>query len=69
MITVEQLKALPDGTPVSYGAYKRVTFVGVRTHRENGTAYDKPHVLMRDSQGGEKLVFQSLFCKYATVIE
>jgi hypothetical protein len=64
MISQAQLENLKEGTLVSYGPFGKVFFVKVATHRDDGTAYQQPHVVMRDSKGNEKLVFSWLFCKY-----
>jgi hypothetical protein len=67
MITKEQLRILPEGTPVSYGPYGNVEFVRETMIKENGEYHTEPHVVMRDKHGNEKRVFSSLFLKYATV--
>jgi hypothetical protein len=68
MISQAQMSCMHVGTPVSYGGWKKVFFVRVVTERDDGTPYKQPHVVMRDSNGEEKMVFQSLFCQHASVI-
>jgi hypothetical protein len=68
MITWEQMRNMKENTPVAYGGYKNVLFKSVVTHRDDGTTYVQPHILLVDHSGGEKLIFQSLFMKHAKVI-
>ena len=68
MISQAQMSCMHVGTPVSYGGWKRVFFVRVDTERADGTPYGEPHVVMRDSNGEEKTVFQRLFCQHARVL-
>lgn len=68
MITQTQLQSLEPNTAVSYGPYGKVFFNRVLTHREDGTQYENVHVEMLDAKGQIKLVFESLFRKYATLL-
>lgn len=68
MITQDQLQSLAPNTAISYGPYGKVFFNRLLTHREDGTQYDNVHVEMIDTKGEIKLVFESLFKKYATVL-
>jgi hypothetical protein len=68
MITQTQLQSLKPDTAVSYGPYGKVFFNRVLTHREDGTPYDNVHVEMKDAKGQIKLVFESLFRKYGTIL-
>ena len=53
---ISEIESIIKGSKFKYGFFSHVEFVGT----------DKNHVVLKDSEGNQMLVYKSLFAKHAT---